>query len=156
VKLAIVSGLLRHYPLDLALAKIREAGYDGVEPWSGRPHAYPANAGVFEDLPADMEEGALVFGSSWLEAFPRIALRPAAPGLAATTTLSVVFNKHEFLIALALMGRRSHPLPVAVASFVHETGINWGYLTATASLMMPPRGICMVFVRCGMNLGTVK
>jgi len=112
--------------------------------------------GVFEDLPADMEEGALVFGSSWWEAFHRIALRPVAPGLAAIAILSVDFNEHEFLIALALMGRRSQPLPVAVTSFVHETGINWGYLTATVGLMMPLRGIYMVFVRCGMTLGTVK
>jgi ABC-type glycerol-3-phosphate transport system permease component len=70
--------------------------------------------GVFEDLPADIEEGALVFGSSWLEASARIALRPVALGLATTAILSVVFNKQEFLIALGLMGRRSQPLPVAV------------------------------------------
>ena len=87
---------------------------------------------------------------------PRIALRPVAPGLAATAILSVVFNEQEFLIALGLMGRRSQPLPVAVTSFVHETGINWGYLTATASLKIPPRGIYMVFVRRGMTLGAVK
>jgi ABC-type glycerol-3-phosphate transport system permease component len=70
--------------------------------------------GVFEDLSAGMEECTLVFGSSWLEASARIALRPVAPGLAATAILSVVFNEQEFLIALGLMGRRSRPLPVAV------------------------------------------
>lgn len=40
MKLAIVSGLLRFYPLDLALAKIAEAGYDGVELWGGQFHGY--------------------------------------------------------------------------------------------------------------------
>lgn len=40
MKLAIVSGLLRAYPLDLALEKIREAGYDGVELWGGQFHGY--------------------------------------------------------------------------------------------------------------------
>jgi protein FrlC len=40
IRLAIVSGLLRHYPLDLALAKIAEAGYDGVELWGGQYHGY--------------------------------------------------------------------------------------------------------------------
>jgi fructoselysine 3-epimerase len=40
IRLAIVSGLLRQYPLDLALAKIAEAGYDGVELWGGQHHGY--------------------------------------------------------------------------------------------------------------------
>jgi protein FrlC len=39
-RLAIVSGLLRYYPLDLALARIRAAGYDGVELWGGQFHGY--------------------------------------------------------------------------------------------------------------------
>jgi hypothetical protein len=39
VKLAIVSGLLRHYPRDLALAKLRDAGCAGVELWVGHSHA---------------------------------------------------------------------------------------------------------------------
>jgi ABC-type glycerol-3-phosphate transport system permease component len=70
--------------------------------------------GVFEDLSAGMEECTLVIGSSWLEASARIALRPVAPGLAATAILSVVFNEQEFLIASGLMERRSRPLPGAV------------------------------------------
>jgi fructoselysine 3-epimerase len=59
VKLAIVSGLLRHYPLDLALTKIQEAGYDGVELWGGQPHAYPLDMLAVgtkgEDLQLDRE-----------------------------------------------------------------------------------------------------
>ncbi|HET7095069.1 MAG TPA: hypothetical protein VFI22_16375, partial [Thermomicrobiales bacterium] len=34
------SGLLRQYPLDLALAKIAETGYDGIELWGGQFHGY--------------------------------------------------------------------------------------------------------------------
>ena len=40
MRLGVQSGLLRLYPLDLALEKIREAGYDGVELWGGRLHGY--------------------------------------------------------------------------------------------------------------------
>lgn len=39
-KLGIVSGLLRYYPLDLALRLIKEAGYDGIELWGGQYHGY--------------------------------------------------------------------------------------------------------------------
>lgn len=40
IQLAVVSGLLRLYPLDLALKLIKEAGYDGVELWGGQYHGY--------------------------------------------------------------------------------------------------------------------
>ena len=82
--------------------------------------------GFFEDLPVDMEESALVDGSSRLERSLRIALPLVTPGLAATAILSFVFIWNEFLFALILTGRRSQTLPVAVTSFVRETGIDWG------------------------------
>jgi multiple sugar transport system permease protein len=116
--------------------------------------------GFFEDLPVDMEESALVDGSSRLEAFVRIALPLVSPGLAATAILSFVFIWNEFLFALILTGRRSQTLPVAVTSFVRETGIDWGYMTAAASLMMLPMVMCTLFVRRGLTrgltLGAVK
>jgi multiple sugar transport system permease protein len=116
--------------------------------------------GFFEDLPVDMEESALVDGSSRLEAFARIALPLVTPGLAATAILSFVFIWNEFLFALILTGRQSQTLPVAVTSFVRETGIDWGYMTAAASLMMLPMVICTLFVRRGLTrgltLGAVK
>ncbi len=40
MRVCVQSGLLRLYPLDLALRKIRAAGYDGVELWGGQPHGY--------------------------------------------------------------------------------------------------------------------
>src|ERR1700731_2874503 len=38
--LGVQSGLLRLYPLDLALEKIRAAGYEGIELWGGQLHGY--------------------------------------------------------------------------------------------------------------------
>ena len=61
MRLAIVSGLLRHYPFDLALERIRGAGYEGVELWGGRPHAYPidlAAPGAGGDLHLDLDRVA--------------------------------------------------------------------------------------------------
>jgi multiple sugar transport system permease protein len=116
--------------------------------------------GFFQDLPVDIEESALVDGSSRLGAFARIALPLVTPGLAATAILSFVFIWNEFLLALILTGRRSQTLPVAVTSFVRETGIDWGYMTAAATLMMVPMVICTLFVRRGLTrgltLGAVK
>lgn len=40
MKLAVQSGLLRLFPLELAVEKIRAAGYDGIELWGGQFHGY--------------------------------------------------------------------------------------------------------------------
>ena len=46
MKLSLSSFLYLNYPLDEALKRIAAAGYDGVDIWGGRPHAYR------NDLPA--------------------------------------------------------------------------------------------------------
>lgn len=109
--------------------------------------------GFFDDLPVDMEESALIDGASRLGACVRIALPLVAPGLAATAILTFIFTWNEFLFALILTGRNAQTLPVAVTLFVRETGIDWGYMTAAASLMMLPMVICTLFVRRGLTRG---
>lgn len=116
--------------------------------------------GFFEDLPIDMEESALIDGNSRFGAFLDIALPLAAPGLSATAILTFIFTWNEFLFALILTGRNAQTLPVAVTLFVRETGIDWGYMTAAASLMMLPMVIATLFVRRGLarglTMGAVK
>lgn len=116
--------------------------------------------GFFEDLPIDMEESALIDGNTRFGAFVDVALPLAAPGLAATAILTFVFTWNEFLFALILTGRNTQTLPVAVTLFVRETGIDWGYMTAAASLMMLPMVIATLFVRRGLarglTMGAVK
>ncbi len=127
---------------------------------SNLPLAIWMMKGFFDDLPIDMEESALVDGSSRLRAFATIALPLVAPGLAATAILCFVFTWNEFLFALILTGRNTQTLPVAVTLFVRETGIDWGYMTAAASLMMLPMVIATLFVRRGLarglTMGAVK
>jgi ABC-type glycerol-3-phosphate transport system permease component len=127
---------------------------------SNLPLAIWMMKGFFEDLPIDMEESALVDGSSRLRAFATIALPLVAPGLAATAILLFVFTWNEFLFALILTGRTAQTLPVAVTLFVRETGIDWGYMTAAASLMMLPMVMATLFVRRGLarglTMGAVK
>jgi protein FrlC len=40
VKIGIVSGVYLNYPLQEAVRRVADAGYDSIDVWSGRPHVY--------------------------------------------------------------------------------------------------------------------
>jgi hypothetical protein len=61
----------------------------------------------FREIPVDLEEAAMVDGDSRFNAFRRIALPLAAPGLAATAIFAVIVTFNEFLFALASPQRPS-------------------------------------------------
>jgi multiple sugar transport system permease protein len=109
--------------------------------------------GFFEDIPPEIEESALVDGCSRLGAFIRMSLPLALPGLSATAILIFLFIWNEFLFALILTGHDAQTMPVAVTLFMRETGIDWGYMTAAASLMMLPTLISTVFIQKGLVRG---
>ncbi|MCA9858348.1 MAG: carbohydrate ABC transporter permease [Thermomicrobiales bacterium] len=114
----------------------------------------------FDDLPRDIEDSSLIDGSTRIGAFARIALPLIGPGLSATAILTFVFIWNEFLFALILTGNRAQTVPVAVTLFMRQTGIEWGYMTAAATVMMLPMIVCTFFVRRGLTrgltLGAVK
>ena len=52
MKLSLSSFVFLNYPLDQAISRIADAGYDGVDIWGGRPHAYRSDltAGEIREL----------------------------------------------------------------------------------------------------------
>jgi len=55
---------------------------------------------VFRQMPAEIEEAAMLDGASRLVTFRRIVLPLAAPGLATTALLTFLYSWNEFLFAL--------------------------------------------------------
>ena len=90
----------------------------------------------------------------------RVYLPAARGGLAATLILCVLFTWHEFFIALVLSGRDTQTLPVSITSFLTFQGIQWGALTAAATLVMLPMIVLGLLVQGqivrGLTLGSVK
>lgn len=115
--------------------------------------------GFFEGIPVDLEHSAMIDGCSRFKAFRLITFPLVAPGLAATSIFIWVLSWNEFLLAL-LLTRELKTAPVAVTEFVTLYGINWGQLTATASLMALPPLILILFVQKhlvkGLTFGAVK
>ena len=116
--------------------------------------------GFFEDVPREIEEGALIDGCSDFEVFRKVALPLAAPGLAATAILVFIFSWNEFLFALILTGTKAVTLPVGIIGYMKETGINWGYMTAGGTLALIPVIVFTILVQKhlvkGLTLGAIR
>jgi multiple sugar transport system permease protein len=114
-----------------------------------------------EDIPRELEEASLVEGSTWFGAMTKIAIPLARPGIAATAIFTFIFSWNEFLFALILTStEKSQTMPVAVTLFIRETGIEWGYMTAVAVIMMIPTAILTLLAQRhlvqGLTMGALK
>ncbi|OLC13670.1 MAG: ABC transporter permease [Candidatus Rokubacteria bacterium 13_1_40CM_69_27] len=103
--------------------------------------------GFFDGIEPEAEYAAYIDGCSRWGAFIRIALPMATPGIVALFILSWLYTWNEFLFALILTGSRTTMLTVRMAQFVHETGIEWHLMSATAVMAIGPALIVTLFAQ---------
>ena len=94
--------------------------------------------GFFDGVEPELEQAAYLDGCSHWGAFLRIILPQARPGIMALGILCWLFTWNEFLFALILTGSRTPLLTVTMAQFVHELGVEWHLMSATAVMAMIP------------------
>ncbi len=114
----------------------------------------------FEDIPSELEDAAQVDGCTRIGTFLRIALPLSAPGLAATSVLTLLLSWNEFLFALVLSGRNTRTMPIGVSSFIGTVSIDWGGSSAAAVVAMVPIFLLGLMVQRylirGLTMGAVK
>ena len=93
---------------------------------------------AFESLPADLEEAAKIDGCYTFQAFIRIMLPLAKPGIVTASLLSVIFSWNNFMFSLVLAGGKTKTLPLALLSFISYASIDWGALMAAAVTITLP------------------
>ena len=124
------------------------------------PFAISLLVTFFDDVPRELRDAARVDGAREFSIFGRIYLPAARGGVVATLILCVLFTWNEFFVALVLSGRDTQTLPVSITSFLTFQGIQWGALTAAATLIMLPMVVLGMLVQGqivrGMTLGSVK
>ena len=115
---------------------------------------------VFQDLPQEIEEAAIVDGASVSQRFWRVVLPIAMPSVAAAAILTSFLSWNEFLIASSVARRKASVLSIAVAGFVSDKGIQWGPMAAMSVLMIVPMIIFALFAQKylirGITFGAVK
>jgi len=117
--------------------------------------------GFFRQLPAELEEAAMVDGASRLQALREVIAPLALPGLATTAILTFVYSWNEFLFALSFtLGPERQTVPVAIALFRGQYQVPWGQILAAALVATAPVTLLVLaFQRRivqGLTAGAVK
>lgn len=94
--------------------------------------------GFFEQLPKEMEESAKIDGCSFLQRFFFVVFPVTKSGLVAAGILAFVGAWNEFLFAVILSINKAKTLPVAVAGFITDKGLDWGPMAATSLITLLP------------------
>ena len=103
--------------------------------------------GFFDGIDPSMEYAAMIDGCSRWGAFIRVAIPSALPAISALAVLCWLFTWNEFLFALILTGSRTPLITVTMAQFVHELGVEWHLMSATAVMAMVPAAIVTLFAQ---------
>lgn len=114
----------------------------------------------FEEIPEEVIESAYVDGASKQRAFWSVALPLAKPGIAASAILGFIFSWNHFMFSIVLSGNDTRTLPVAVFNFMSYGSVNWGAITAAATIMSLPVILLTLTVQRhivrGLAIGAVK
>jgi N,N'-diacetylchitobiose transport system permease protein len=118
--------------------------------------------GFVSGVPRELEEAAMVDGSSRLRAFFTITLPLVAPGLVATSIFAFIQAWNEFTFALVIMDRpEKETLPVWLQSFnFGARGTDWGGVMAGSTVITVPVIVFFLLVHrrvaAGLTTGAVK
>jgi multiple sugar transport system permease protein len=114
----------------------------------------------FREIPLELEEAALVDGCRPVQAFLRISLPLAVPGLIASGILAFIFSWNEFAVALSLTSRDTATVPVGIARFAQQYEVQHAEMAAASIISTIPAILLMFlgqrFVVRGLTLGSVK
>ena len=126
------------------------------------PFAVWTLRGFLIGIPKELEEAAMVDGSSRLGAFVRILLPLVAPGLVATSVFAFITAWNEFIFAYVLLNDQSKQTATVWLSYYVGTSrnVDWGGLMAGSTLIAIPVVIFFIMVQrkiaFGLTAGAVK
>jgi trehalose/maltose transport system permease protein len=117
--------------------------------------------GFFRQLPAELEDAAMMDGASRWRTFIEVVLPLARPGLATTALLTFLYSWNEFLFALSFtLGPDRYTVPVAIALFRGQYQVPWGEVLAAAIVATAPVTVLVLLAQRhivqGLTAGAVK
>ena len=117
--------------------------------------------GYFESIPRELEESAMIDGSSRFGAMLKIIVPLAAPGIAATAIFAFVSSWSELLFATTFTSSTGmRTLSAGLLYMAGQYEVQWGQLSAGVMISTVPVAILFVFLQKhlikGLTAGAMK
>lgn len=114
----------------------------------GLPIAVWMLRGYVEDIPAVLEEAALIDGCNRIQALRWVLLPLITPAVVAVGTFAFVLSWGEYLLALALMSSTSRrTLPLALQALFDPYSFSWGEVMAGGVMIAVPAILLFLIFR---------
>ncbi len=125
------------------------------------PYSIWMLTGYFRSIPVELEESAMIDGTTRLGSHFRITIPLAIPGIIATIIYSFILAWNEFLFAATFISQPSlRTLPLGLNAFIGQYSIEWNLLMAGAVVTTLPVVLLFVIIQrylvAGITAGALK
>ncbi len=116
--------------------------------------------GFFKDIPAELEQSAMVDGYGRFDVFRKVVFPLVKPGLAITAVFCFIWSWNEFFFAFLFTRMAARTVPVLISSFWGSNEMEYGPMAASAALTILPILVISWFMQRyiirGLTFGAVK
>lgn len=117
--------------------------------------------GFFRQVPKELDESAYIDGCGYWNAFWRIDLPLALPGMAAAGIFAFLASWNEYQIAsLITKTPKAKTFPVGLYDFTSQFTVDWRGMTAMSVLMIIPAIVFVILIQRrlteGLTFGAIK
>ena len=117
-------------------------------------------SGMFEGIPVDIEDAALIDGCSPIKAFWKVILPLSKPGLVTASLFTFILSWNDFLFALTLTSPATATLPIGMLSTYGILNQGWTYMMALGCFAIVPVVFISLLLQryyvSGLTFGGVK
>lgn len=115
----------------------------------------------FASIPKDLEEVAYLDGCNKFNAFIRILIPIAKPGVMVCAIFSFLYAWGDLAYGMTfILDQERRPITAGIFNFMGQYGTKWSYLTAFAVVTIIPVALIFIFMQkyivSGMTSGAVK
>lgn len=115
----------------------------------------------FASIPVELEEAARIDGCNRFNAFIRVLIPIAKPGVMVCAIFSFLYAWGDLAYGMTfILDQEKRPITAGIFNFMGQYGTKWSYLTAFAVVTIIPVALIFIFMQkyiiSGMTSGAVK